>query len=225
MGTEKVDYEAKQLYQDERVAYVYNAQFRSPLRLANLRARLIDYGERRAFERLVSQTEPGGAVLDIACGTGRYTELLLQRGYKVGGIDIAPQMLAIARHQIGAHPALLFLQNGDAEHLPFQTAQFDGITCMRLYHRIPPSVRIEMLKETRRVAERWGVFFFGMSTPWLGTRRWVREHMLRRVSNPFPVSMTQMLAELRSAGWQAIRKAWVLPFLADGLLVLCTGRS
>ena len=218
-------YRARQLYQDERVAHTYNAQFRSPLRLANLRAKLIDWGERRAFERLVGQVKPGGTVLDVACGTGRYTELLLQHGYKVGGVDIAPQMLAVARQQIKVHPDLFFLQEGDAEHLPFNSAQFDGITCMRLYHRIPPSVRVEMIKETRRVAKEWGIFFFGISTPWLDSRRWARKQLLGRVSNPFPVSTPQMMVELENAGWQAIDRAWVLPRLADGLLVLCKVRS
>lgn len=225
MGVKSMDYKARQFYQDQRIAHTYDAQFRSPLRLANLRAKLIDWGERRAFERLVGKVKPGGTVLDVACGTGRYTELLLQHGYKVGGIDISPQMLAVACQQIGAHPDLLFLREGDAERLPFGAAQFDAITCMRLYHRIPPSVRVEMLKETRRVAKEWGIFFFGISTPWLDARRWVRKQFLRRVSNPFPVPMTQMLAELDNAGWQAIDRAWVLPFLADGLLVLCEGKG
>ena len=215
-----MDYKARWFYKDERVAHTYDEQFRSPLRLANLRLKLIDWGEKRAFRRLLEQVKPGGMVLDIACGTGRYTEVLLQRGYKVGGVDVSPQMLSIARQYIGSHPDLLFLQEGDAEHLVFESAQFDGITCMRLYHRIPPSVRVEMLKETRRVAKEWCILFFGISTPWLDARRRLRKQILGRTSTPYPVTIPQMLSELAIVGWQVVDMAWVMPRLADGLLVL-----
>ena len=37
------------------------------------------------------------SVLDLACGTGRMTEELCRRGYDMIGVDISPDMLAVAR--------------------------------------------------------------------------------------------------------------------------------
>src|SRR5436305_11156221 len=38
-----------------------------------------------------------GLVVDVACGSGIATEILLRAGYAVHGIDASPEMLAIAR--------------------------------------------------------------------------------------------------------------------------------
>jgi SAM-dependent methyltransferase len=38
-----------------------------------------------------------GNVLDVACGTGNVSELLADRGHKVVGADIAPDMIEVAR--------------------------------------------------------------------------------------------------------------------------------
>ena len=38
-------------------------------------------------------------VLDLACGTGKITRLLADRGYDMTGVDLSPEMLSIAREQ------------------------------------------------------------------------------------------------------------------------------
>jgi SAM-dependent methyltransferase len=216
-----VDYQAKQFYQDERVAHTYDVQFHSPLRLANLRVKLVGWGEQKAFLRLLNQVPVQDNVLDIACGTGRYVELLLRRGYQVGGMDISSEMLAIAQDRAGHHSNLLFLRQGDAANLPFEDGQFDGVTCMRLYHRVPPPVRLQMLGEVKRVGRGWAILFFGMTTPWLDLRREIRSKLFPgRPSNPYPVSLAEMLSEFRALGLILHSRAWVLPGIAEGMVVL-----
>jgi 2-polyprenyl-3-methyl-5-hydroxy-6-metoxy-1,4-benzoquinol methylase len=39
----------------------------------------------------------GGPVLDLGCGTGRFTIPLAQHGFETCGLDVAPAMLARAR--------------------------------------------------------------------------------------------------------------------------------
>lgn len=55
----------------------------------------------RVYDRLISHIKPGWEVLDIGCGTGALTFRAAQRGSRVKGIDINPQMLEIARKRIG----------------------------------------------------------------------------------------------------------------------------
>ena len=216
-------YEAKGYYQNKSNTQRYDSQYESPLRLWNLRAKLVGWRESAAFLRLLRHVPCGASVLDTACGTGRYTELMVRQGFQVGGIDISSEMLEFARLRVPDNPNLLFLQTGDSENLPFEDKQFDGITCMRLLHRVPPGPRQQMLREVRRVGRSWAILFFGMSTPWLSFRRAIRSKVLRgRSSNPYPVSPLEMRDELQDLGFAVRDCAWVIPHLADGMIVLVT---
>jgi 2-polyprenyl-3-methyl-5-hydroxy-6-metoxy-1,4-benzoquinol methylase len=47
----------------------------------------------RGVEFIVEQLalEPGGSVLDVACGRGRHSVELARRGFHVTGIDLSPR--------------------------------------------------------------------------------------------------------------------------------------
>jgi 2-polyprenyl-3-methyl-5-hydroxy-6-metoxy-1,4-benzoquinol methylase len=55
---------------------------------------------RERIARLVAQMQPRGRVLEIACGTGLWTEALAGRADTVVAIDAAPEALAIARDRV-----------------------------------------------------------------------------------------------------------------------------
>jgi len=57
-----------------------------------------------AFADLV-RADGGGPVADLGCGTGRVTAYLASAGLDVTGIDLTPEMLAVARRD---HPELRF---------------------------------------------------------------------------------------------------------------------
>jgi SAM-dependent methyltransferase len=55
-------------------------------------------GEIAFYRELASQAAAaGGAVLEVACGTGRVAVRLAQDGARLVGLDISPEMLAVAR--------------------------------------------------------------------------------------------------------------------------------
>ena len=73
-------------------------------------------------------------VLDLGCGTGRTTIELLRQGYYVDAVDIAEDMLEIARknsHQAGVTQGVSF-HEGDAENLPFGNNTFDVVVALGL---------------------------------------------------------------------------------------------
>lgn len=53
------------------------------------------HGEADLVDRLLGG--PPGLVLDAGCGTGRVSMELARRGYETRGIDVDPEMLAVAR--------------------------------------------------------------------------------------------------------------------------------
>ena len=69
---------------------------------------------------------PGQAVLDVACGTGALARQAAAKagpGGTVTGIDVNDGMLAVAK----AKAPQIDWQNGAAEALPFEDAQFDAV--------------------------------------------------------------------------------------------------
>jgi ubiquinone/menaquinone biosynthesis C-methylase UbiE len=70
------------------------------------------------------------AALDVGCGTGIQSLRLASIGYQVLGIDIAPKLLAVAKHKLEAagHQNARFVK-GDAQAIPAPAAAFEGINC------------------------------------------------------------------------------------------------
>jgi len=55
---------------------------------------------RARIARLVAEMDPSGTVLEIACGTGLWTEALAGLAESVTAIDVAPEAVAIARDRV-----------------------------------------------------------------------------------------------------------------------------
>jgi trans-aconitate methyltransferase len=53
---------------------------------------------------------PTGDVLELACGTGVWTEHLLRSAATITAVDGAPEMLAQATNRVGEHPAVTFIE-------------------------------------------------------------------------------------------------------------------
>ena len=63
--------------------------------------------ERTWLDRFAALLPPGGAVLDLGCGTGDpVARALLASGFRVTGVDAAPAMVALAQERFPAarHP-------------------------------------------------------------------------------------------------------------------------
>jgi SAM-dependent methyltransferase len=72
--------------------------------------------------------ERGGALLDLACGTGRHAIELGARGYGVVGFDLSLAMLARAGDDAQERGVKLNLVQGDMRDMTFDE-QFDGVFC------------------------------------------------------------------------------------------------
>ncbi len=95
----------------------------------------------------------GDRMLDVACGTGAFLQAVTAAHPKVrlAGVDISPEMLAVARQRL---PAGVELQVASADALPFRDDSFDIVVTTSAYHffRVPN----EVLNEMRRVLRPGG---------------------------------------------------------------------
>ena len=141
----------KEWYQADDVAQEYESKRFSR------GGRLIDRREKEAVIRALGPAE-GKDVLEIACGTGRFTVMLAERGANIVGLDISAAMLAQGRtkaRRAGVSEHVEFLR-GDAARLPFPDDHFDAVLAMRFFHLADTPAKF--LAEMARVSKRQ-VFF------------------------------------------------------------------
>jgi len=81
---------------------------------------------------------PGAAVLEVGCGTGQLTELLVSLGVRPTAIDIGPSMIDAARRRIGDSVSF---QVTSFEEFPAADASFDLVISSAAFHWIDPEVR------------------------------------------------------------------------------------
>jgi SAM-dependent methyltransferase len=117
--------------------------------------RLIDRREKQAVLDALAPVE-GKDVLEIACGTGRFTVALAERGANVVGLDISAEMLAQGREKARRAGRSVDFLRGDAGRLPFPDDSFDAVFAMRFFHLADTPAAY--LSEMARVA-REQVFF------------------------------------------------------------------
>lgn len=87
----------------------------------------------------------GRTVVDVGCGGGRAVAELAGRGARAIGVDLDPEMIAVARDRC---PAGEF-QVGDACALPLETGSVAGYRADKVLHMLPDPVRA--VAEARRV--------------------------------------------------------------------------
>lgn len=141
----------REWYQTEAVAEEYDEKRFSG------GGRLIDRREKQAVLDALAPVEDRH-VLEIACGTGRFTVMLAERGADVTGIDISEAMLAQGRERARATRTADHLEflRGDAARLPFPDNAFDAVFAIRFFHLASTPGRF--LSEMRRVAAERVVF-------------------------------------------------------------------
>jgi len=107
---------------------------------------------------------PGLRYVDVGCGNGAFTELLIERckPVEVQGIDPSEGQLAFARTRPGAH--LAKFQHGDAMALPFDENTFDVATMALVIFFVPEPAKgvAEMVRVVKAgglvAAYAWDVF-------------------------------------------------------------------
>jgi Methylase involved in ubiquinone/menaquinone biosynthesis len=119
----------KRWYQADAVAASYDAtRFTGG-------GQIIDAREKRAVLDAL-ESASGKRVLEIACGTGRFTAAMAAAGATVTAFDISSAMMrrAASRVDQAGHSESVEFIRGDGARLPFGTDSFDAVVAMRFFH-------------------------------------------------------------------------------------------
>jgi SAM-dependent methyltransferase len=95
--------------------------------------------------------QAGDVVLDVATGTGNCALLAAQAGAHVTGLDLTPELLAVARERAAQAGVEITFDEGDAQELPYEDARFDRVTSVFGAMFAPDQARTaaELLRVTR----------------------------------------------------------------------------
>jgi SAM-dependent methyltransferase len=107
--------------------------------------------------------QAGNRVLDVACGTGVVAVTAARLGAAVTGLDLTPELLAVARDNAGIAGVYIDFHEGDCERLPFDAAAFD-VVVSQFGHIFAPRPDVA-LNEMLRVVKTGGTIAFSTWPP------------------------------------------------------------
>lgn len=107
-------------------------------------------------------------ILDVACGTGKYTEEFYKKNAIVVGIDFSKKMLEIAKRK---NPHILYKLADLRKRLLFPANSFDKVNCAQVLKHLRYRELKFALKEFHRVIKPAGLCIFSVTHPdmdWTG---------------------------------------------------------
>lgn len=114
----------------------------------------------KVYNRLTSHVKKGQRILDLGCGTGALTLRAAQKGAKVKGIDINPQMLEIAQKQAikkNLLKSVNLFEMGVAELESEKSNDYDVVMSGLCFSELTESELIFTLKEINRILKPSGL--------------------------------------------------------------------
>lgn len=136
-------------------------------RLARIHATDYPQYAAAAARRLVQEIGTGqGVVIDLGCGAGELADVVTQAGFDYLGVDLSPDMLALARDK---HPGARFEQRSafDLDGLPAARAiaAVGEVVNYATDTRAGPAGLSAWLRDCRRLLEPGGVLLLDVAGP------------------------------------------------------------
>lgn len=164
-----------------------------------------------AIQSRLAAAEPGGAVVELGCGTGLYTAVYASRCDHVIATDISPPMVDAARRSLATLSNVeVRLADAVATGLPQGSA--DVVVAVNLLHVVPHPAAV--LAEARRLLRPGGVLLVAGATArglrprqmlgavWHIVRRWGPRPP--RAKGARDLDGTALEALIRTAGFESI---------------------
>jgi SAM-dependent methyltransferase len=180
--------------------------------------------EQQLLAKIIATQIPPEArsAADFACGTGRVLEFIGRRFPHPVGIDISPDMLALARNRC---PEASFV-TGDVTSAPdLAPGPFDLITAFRFFLNAEPKLRDEVMAWMRDALDPGGLAIVNFHLNPLSLRGIYLRLRMRRPSRPSMMTVGQARRLFRAHGFSVRQMAGYsfLPYRRDGRHQLAPG--
>ncbi len=121
------------------------------------RVAAIAVGGEYRFRRLALtglNIDPHAKILDLCCGSGQVTGILLEHSDDVTGLDVSPLSLSRCRRNV---PQAKYVE-ALAEEMPFAEGEFDLVHTSAAMHEMTRSQLAQIFTQVYRVLKPGGVF-------------------------------------------------------------------
>jgi ubiquinone/menaquinone biosynthesis C-methylase UbiE len=122
---------------------------------------------KEGVEILSSNLSKGKSVLDVGCGTGLATHLLINKGFAVTSIDISSKMI---EHTKRRNPEAKTIE-GDFSCYPF-SKQFDSIIALAFIHLFPKKTAEKIIFKMYKLIKPGGFLYIGTTKSSKSTEGW-----------------------------------------------------
>ncbi|MCB9983002.1 MAG: methyltransferase domain-containing protein [Rhodospirillales bacterium] len=140
--------------------------------------------EQKALQKCLKILPDSLNVLDVPVGTGRFFPFYKEHHHTVTGLDISPDMLAMARRHDDFSEEHMSLAEADITALPYDNDFFDVAVCMRFFNLVNADVCSQSLRELSRVSKRYAIIGFRhINKPSHFGVQAIKQHILRFVKS------------------------------------------
>jgi ubiquinone/menaquinone biosynthesis C-methylase UbiE len=193
-------------------------------RFVSIGGRFYDKMEKKAIASCLDAAEkisPVGAVLDLACGTGRISSLLASRGYQLTCGDISDEMLAVAKQRLSSlNVGPVTFTKADIYGTNQPDEAFDCVTAFRLFQHLTTEQRARALCEMARISRGFVLINVMHTSAYYGKLRKIRR-AAKRYTTRYTSSQLETDRELNHAGLVLVKSIFTQPgFNGDRVLLL-----
>lgn len=117
--------------------------------------KLIAPNQDRMFREIKKLIEPNSNIIDVGCGTGRFSFSVAEKANKVVGVDLSSKNINTANQVLRKNPndKISFLHSNLA-NLISQNHHYDYAVMTYVIHEVNPEERITLLKEMAQIADK-----------------------------------------------------------------------
>jgi 2-polyprenyl-3-methyl-5-hydroxy-6-metoxy-1,4-benzoquinol methylase len=152
----------------------------------------------------------GKTVLEVGCGAGRFTEVMLAAGVRVLACDLSP---AVDANYENCHGwPNYFVCQADARAVPVLPRSFDYVVCLGVIQHTPlPEETIAALAGYIKPGGSLVIDHYAPTYPATLSQRWLRSLLLRLpppIAKSLSLKISRALLPLHKLGWNHKRGRW-----------------
>jgi SAM-dependent methyltransferase len=117
--------------------------------------KLIAPNQDRLFREIKKIIEPNSSIIDVGCGTGRFSFSVSDKIQKVLGIDLSIKNINKANHTLSRkNNSKISFHHTNLSDLVKQNLHFDYAVMTYVIHEVNPDERIILLNEMAQIADK-----------------------------------------------------------------------